>query len=222
MQREILNVAKACQLPGFRYVRFAPVLIAPRAIAAEPEAEVHAEADIAAAPTPPGEVALELAAPAVAASAVAALPVAAAPVAAVPVAAVPVAAVPVAAALAAPVAAEAPQAATAAEQPAPEAAIRAFALIEEMNRAIAARTPHRGSSRPAADPRGEAMPLAPPIINRTIRSVRPPAEAPAPDASAPERPLLAEITATLQRRRPAAAAEATPRAPRRTPTSRTL
>ncbi len=202
MQREILNVAKACQLPGFRYVRFAPVLIAPRAIAAEPEAEVHAEADIAAAPTPPGEVALELAAPAVAAA--------------------PVAAVPVAAALAAPVAAEAPQAATAAEQPAPEAAIRAFALLEEMNRAIAARTPHRGSSRPAADPRGEAMPLAPPIINRTIRSVRPPAEAPAPDASAPERPLLAEITATLQRRRPAAAAEATPRAPRRTPTSRTL
>jgi hypothetical protein len=217
LQREILNVAKACQLPGFRYVRFAPVLIAPRAIAAEPEAEVHAEADIAAAPAPPGEVASELAVPAVAAS-----PVAAPPVAAPPVAAVPVAAVPVAAALAAPVAAEAPQAATAAEQPAPETAIRAFALLEEMNRAIAARTPHRGSSRPAADPRGEAMPLAPPIINRTIRSVRPPAEAPAPDASAPERPLLAEITATLQRRRPAAAAEATPRAPRRTPTSRTL
>ena len=169
MQREILNVAKACQLPGFRYVRFAPVPI----LARPRQVESAAQADPTPEAMPPAEIALPDAM----------LPVTeqAAPVFA---AAPPVLVAPV---------------------PTAASAMRQFALLTEMTQSLASRPPQRPQGRLSRGSAAEQPPLAPPVINRSRRGAQAtaqPADPGHPPLPVAERALLAEVTATLQRRRP--------------------
>ncbi len=194
MQREILNVAKACQLPGFRYVRFAPVPIAPR-----PRAEAPAEA-----PSPSLAEPEPAAMPAVAA----ATPPDPVPSAAMAPRDAPIDAPAVDAPAVAPrwetvaaPAAEVPVMAVAPPRPAP----RHFALLDEMTQSIAERVPQRRSGQvaQAVAGDGQAVPQAIKRSPRPPRAPRPPVDAAGAAVAQPA--LLAEITASLHRRGLAAA-----------------
>ncbi len=218
MQREILNVAKACQLPGFRYVRFEPVAIVARLPAVEHSPEPMVEAEVKTIDAPALHVIPDLVL-APAAVEVQPEPPAPEPPAPEPPAPEPLAPEP---APAAPI--DHPIAARPSRAPTPtpiEPAPRQFALLVEMNQSIAARGPARPGGRGA---RAELAAPSPPTINRSIRTARAPAtasgaESAPPDSGAAEPMLLAEVNAAMQRRAAVPIASSTAHRPRpsRTP-----